>query len=267
MAAATPVTPRPASTLVLMRDPPQGGPPELLVMERSASADFAAGAYVFPGGGLEAPDQSPEAVRLSPGLVPALAGQTLGSATSDAEALGYYVAAIRETFEESGILLGRPGPGQAASTAAAVAQARAQMNQGALSFLDWMAREGWVLSTEQLVYFAHWVTPEAVPKRFDTRFFLAAAPQGMEAAHDAQEVVSHRWITAEAALEAWRQKRIHMIEPTVKNLEKLAEFPSTQAALQGLRGKPVTRIMPKLVVNAQGKRVIVFPWDPAYETA
>jgi len=270
-----PVTPRPAATLVLMRDSAGGAPPEVLMVERSSGADFAAGAYVFPGGVLEAADMAPGAAGLSPALAPRQAGQVLASATSDVEALGYFVAAIRETFEESGILLGRPAKridsgvatGSADRQRIALAEARAKMNQGEVSFLDWMASRHWVLSTEHLVYFAHWVTPEAAPKRFDTRFFLAPAPQGMESAHDEREVVAHRWITAAGALEAWAQQRIHMIEPTVKNLERLAEFTSTEAALQGLRGKPVDRIMPKFVINAQGKRVIVFPWDPEYETA
>jgi len=269
--APAPVIPRPASTLVLMRDSATGGPPEVLMVERSSGADFAAGAYVFPGGGLEPGDQVPAAAGLSPAVSASQAGQVLASATSDVEALGYFVAAIRETFEEIGILLAHPAgnvaDGSAAEERAALAQARDKMNHGALSFLDWVATRHWVLSTERLVYFAHWVTPEAAPKRFDTRFFLAPAPKGMEAAHDEQEVVAHRWVTAADALEAWRQKRIHMIEPTVKNLELLAEFPSTEAAVQSLRGKPVNRIMPKFVFNAQGKRVIVFPWDPEYETA
>jgi len=268
---ATPVTPRPASTLVLMRDSTTGGQPEVLMVERSSGADFAAGAYVFPGGGLEPADMTPTALELSPALAAGQAGQALASATSDLEALGYFVAAIRETFEEVGILLAQPAGGAARGIAAeqraALAEARAKMNRGELSFLDWMATRQWVLSTERLVYFAHWVTPEVAPKRFDTRFFLAPAPKGMEAAHNAQEVVSHRWVTAAGALEAWRQQRIFMIEPTVKNLELLAAFPSTEAALHGLRGKPVPRIMPKMVFDAQGKRVIVFPWDPEYETA
>jgi 8-oxo-dGTP pyrophosphatase MutT (NUDIX family) len=266
VAGFQPVTPRAASTLVLMRDGAQGAP-EVLMVERSGDANFAAGAYVFPGGQLDAADSAPLAVQLSPGLSPTQAARVLVGATSDAEALGSHVAAIRETFEESGILLARPGAGAANLGAAALAAARAEMNRGGLGFLDALASWHWVLSTERLVYFAHWVTPEAVPKRFDTRFFLAAAPDGMQAAHDAQEVVSHRWITPAEALEAAASKRIHMIEPTVKNLELLADFGSTDAALNGLSGKPVTRIMPKLVMNPQGKRVIVFPWQPEYETA
>lgn len=261
-----PVTPRAASTLVLMRDGAKGAP-EVLMVERSAEANFAPSAYVFPGGQLETADSTPLAAQLSPGLSAAQAAKVLQGANTDAEALGYHVAAIRETFEESGILLAHPGAGGAPMSADALAKARTEMNQGGLAFLDALAAWHWVLSTERLVYFAHWVTPEAVPKRFDTRFFLAAAPAGMQAAHDAQEVVSTRWITAADALDAAAAKRIHMIEPTVKNLERLAAFGSTQAALDGFSGQPVPRILPKLVVNPQGKRVIVFPWQPEYETA
>lgn len=271
MAAQTPVTPRPAATLVLMRDGAAGHAPQVLMVERHAAADFAPSAFVFPGGALEDADRGAAASRLSPGLTAAQAGLALGDAAGDADALGYYVAALRETFEESGILLAReagapPGP-VAAQFQVPLAQARERINRGELGFLDWVAAQGWVLSTERLVYFAHWVTPEAVPKRFDTRFFLAPAPPGAEALHDTREVVAHRWLTAAEALEAHGAGRIHMIEPTVKNLERIAAYPSIGAALQDLRGRPVPRIMPKLVMNAEGRRVIVFPWDPDYETA
>jgi 8-oxo-dGTP pyrophosphatase MutT (NUDIX family) len=257
--------------LVLMRDSPGGAPPQVLMVERSAGADFAAGAYVFPGGAVEPGDATPCALRLSPALSPAQAREVMDDAGSDLEALSYFVAAIRETFEESGILLARPAgaqmPAPAEHQRAPLAEARARMNRGQLAFLDWLQAWGWVLSTERLVYFAHWVTPEASPKRFDTRFFLAPAPEGMEAAHDAKEVVSHRWITPAEALRAAKEGRIHMIEPTVVNLERLAAYPSTGAALAALRGRPVTRVMPKMVPGAAGRPVIIFPWDPDYENA
>ncbi len=269
MAAQTPVTPRPAATLVLMRDGAAGSAPQVLMVERNADANFAAGAFVFPGGVLEEVDRSADAARLSPGLTAGQAGLALGDAPGDTDALGYFVAALRETFEESGILLASGTADALAPEASrvAAAQARERINRGELGFLDWVASQGWVLCTERLVYFAHWVTPEAVPKRFDTRFFLAPAPAGAEALHDTREVVAHRWLTAGEALEAHLAGGIHMIEPTVKNLERLAAYASTRAALEDLRGRTVPRIMPKLVMNAEGRRVIIFPWDPDYETA
>lgn len=266
-----PLPARPAATLVLMRDGGGGTPPQVLMVERSTGVDFAAGAYVFPGGGLEPGDATPAACRLSPELSPGQARRVVNGAESDLEALAYFVAAIRETFEESGILLAHPAGGEGAVPAgnqrALLAQARTRMNRGELAFLDWLTEQGWVLATERLVYFAHWVTPEAAPKRFDTRFFLAPAPEGMEAAHDAKEVVSHRWITPAEALEAAARGHIHMIEPTVVNLERLAAYPSTSAALAALRGQPVTRVMPKMVSGADGRPSIILPWDPEYETA
>jgi 8-oxo-dGTP pyrophosphatase MutT (NUDIX family) len=272
MAAKTPpAAPRPAATLVLMRDGAAGRAPQVLMVERHAAADFAAGAYVFPGGGVEESDAGGAVERLSPALAPAQAGAALSDLPSGLEALGYYVAAIRETFEESGILLARPadrasGPGDAGNRER-MAVARERINRGDLAFLEWIASQGWVLSTERLVYFAHWVTPEAAPKRFDTRFFLAPAPPGMDAAHDTREVVSHRWLTAAEALEGAAAGRIFMIEPTVVNLERLAAYGTSEAALQDLRGQAVPRIMPKMIFDAQGRRVIILPWDPEYETA
>jgi 8-oxo-dGTP pyrophosphatase MutT (NUDIX family) len=254
-----------------MRDGAAARPPEVLMVERHAAADFAAGAYVFPGGVVEDSDSGAAAERLSPGLSPSQAGEALSDLPSGAAALGHFVAAIRETFEESGILLARPAEGAAGPVAAGnpqgMARARERINRGALVFLEWIGSERWVLTTERLVYFAHWVTPESAPKRFDTRFFLAPAPPGMEALHDRQEVVSHRWLTAAEALDGAASGRMVMIEPTVKNLERLAEYATTEAALHGLRGQAVPRIMPKMFFDAQGRRVIVFPWDPEYETA
>jgi 8-oxo-dGTP pyrophosphatase MutT (NUDIX family) len=207
---------------------------------------------------------------LSPGLSPGQAAAALPDAESPALALGAHVAAIRETFEEAGILLaegrdGRPwlpAPGDAEG----LAQVRADIGAGRLRFLEWLAARGLRLASAQLLYFAHWVTPEALPKRFDTRFFLAQAPAAAAALHDTREVVSHAWLTPAEALAGAAEGRLRMIEPTAKTLERLVAGESTADIARSLRGRPVPRIMPKLIVDESGRRTLVFPWDPRYET-
>jgi 8-oxo-dGTP pyrophosphatase MutT (NUDIX family) len=264
------VEPRLAATLVLTRDCQGGGPPEVLLVERSAASDFVPGAYVFPGGGVDPEDGSAPAIQLSPHLGPEAARARLSDAPSALAALGCYVAALRETFEEAGLLLARladGGPWRPTPEAmAALEGARAGLREGKLSFAQWVADSGLVLATEELIYFARWITPESVPKRFDTRFFVAPAPLGMGAAHDRREIVAHRWLTPAEALAEHAAGRIRMVEPTVKNLERLREFSSSAELRAGLRSAPVPCILPKLSVGAQGLRRFIYPWDPQYES-
>ncbi len=233
-------------------------------MQRASAGDYA-GLYVFPGGGIESCDVGADAARLSPRLSPMQAQLRLGNAESAARALGYYVAVLRETFEEAGILLARAPDGGAPGLAEATLSAgRREVGAGRIGFLAWVEREGLTLATEHLIYFAHWITPEAVPKRFDTRFFLAEAPQGMLAIADQTEVVGHCWVTPEQAIAAHAAGRMPMIAPTLRNLEVLRGFPSPEAARAGLEGRPVRTVMPRLTVGPDGRSILLYPWDPAY---
>lgn len=264
---APPVTPKPAATAVLMRDRPGGGPEVLLVQRHGASA-FGPGAYVFPGGVLEAADQGPAAERLSPGITAAQAAARMPDAQSPAEALGFHVAALRETFEESLVLLAEPALDIAAAALPdrpALEEARARMLAGELGFLDWLADEELVLVTRQMVYFAHWVTPEGLPLRFAARFFLIAVPEAVEVVPDGEEVLGHRWLAPAEAIEMKRQGAIHLMDPTVRNLELLGTFASTADALAALGRRTVPTIRPQLRMNADGSRTLIYPWDDAYQ--
>src|SRR5215472_11930509 len=156
-----PVTPVPAATLLLVRDGPEGI--EVLLTTRHAAAGFAAGAAVFPGGKLDADDHA--------------------SASADRAGDPFRIAAIRETFEESGILLARRGLGDAMLSGAALAELVAR-DPSPPDFAAFIERGALTLATDQLVPFAHWITPVDQPKRYDTRFFLAPAPPGQMAQHD-----------------------------------------------------------------------------------
>jgi 8-oxo-dGTP pyrophosphatase MutT (NUDIX family) len=262
----TPVVARPAATVVIVRSrDSRSGAMEVLMLERSSRADFVPGMFVFPGGGVELEDLTPEAQRLAPGLPPAEAYRRVPDAGTPALALGNFIAAIRETFEEAEVLLGRTASGAPAHPNPSELEAgRTACRAGARGFGDWVAAQGWTLAAEDLIYFAHWITPKAVPKRFDTRFFLAEAPPGAQVRTDQAEIVGHRWATPEEAVAAHSAGRMPMIEPTLHNLLLLKEFASPTQARHALVHRPVRMVMPQLAVLPDGRRKVVLPWDPAY---
>jgi 8-oxo-dGTP pyrophosphatase MutT (NUDIX family) len=197
-----PVVPAPAATLVLLRDRPAGGF-EVLLMQRHHASKFAAGDFVFPGGKLESDDNPEDAVRWCTGLDLAGAARTLGLQQAPATALAYWVGAIRETFEEAGVLLATAdGGGPARLSASRVAEYRRAIHADNRAFWSMIKGEKLRLATDRLVYFAHWVTPEGLPLRFDTRFFAAPMPEGQEALGDDHEMISLRWLAPREALDA-----------------------------------------------------------------
>jgi len=260
---------KPAATVVLMRDRAQGsGGPEVLLVERHGASSFGAGAYVFPGGMVEPQDCSAAALRLSSGLTPEQAAASLNDLDDPAEAIGYYVAAIRETFEEALVLLAE-GPEGAAPLPPReeLSRTRDRLIANELDFTAWVAGAGLRLATHRLVYFAHWITPEAVPQRFSARFFLIQAPREVDVVTDGQEVLRHRWLQPAEAIALRRQGDIHLMDPTVRNLELLGAFASTEEALRELNRRAVTAILPKLTFNPDGSRKLTYPWDADYEHA
>jgi 8-oxo-dGTP pyrophosphatase MutT (NUDIX family) len=262
-------TPRDAATLVLMRDIPGiGTKPEVLLLKRHAHEAFAAGAYVFPGGMLEADDTIPAALALSRGVSLAAAAARLADATPASQALGLWIAALRETFEETGILLacyadGRFWEASPAERVQLAAQRRA-MQQGVTSFVNMMHDVERYLATELLVYFAHWITPEIRPLRFSTRFFLAQAPDRFTALPDAVEVVEQIWLTPEEALQRHAKGEMEMMTVTVKILQTLSCFPSAAAAIEQLRDQPVATVLPKAMRQADGSTRLLYPGDEGY---
>lgn len=232
---AQPATPLPASTVVLAR-PTQSGGFEIFMNRRPDHMDTYAGMYVFPGGRVEQGDYSQYILRRMRGVSPNDAQQALGSGGEAELCLGYWVAAVRELFEEAGIHFFLDRSGAPIATARGglsgiLAEKRRALQQGELDFGQFLTAESLHCDLGQLSYFFHRVTPEHYPTRFDTRFYLAALPPEQEPLHASEEVAASMWITPQEALASHERKQAPMMPPTLAVLRTLAE----QASWTGLR--------------------------------
>src|SRR3981081_1263411 len=253
------VAPRPASTILLLRDSAAAkGEIEVFMMVRHYEIDFSSGALVFPGGSVDKSDQD---IIASPELY-------CGGERLDTASLSFRIAAIRETFEESGILLARPRESKAlvdARRASAIeADHRAALCEGKTTFLNVLTDNGMVLALDELVPYAHWITPEGLPKRFDTWFFLAAAPPEQVGAHDGKESTDSIWVSPREALEGGESGRFKLPFPTTRNLIRLGKQPGVKAALDDSRGKPVVSVMP-VMTKLNGGRQLRIPREAGYD--
>jgi 8-oxo-dGTP pyrophosphatase MutT (NUDIX family) len=247
---------RPASTILLLREG-DADAIEVFMMVRHYQIEFASGALVFPGGSVDASDQD------IIGRSELHAGSGLDAAT-----LNFRIAAIRETFEESRILLARPRGSDdliPAARAAEIADAhRDALNEGTVSFAQILADNDLVLALDLLVPYAHWITPEGMKKRFDTWFFLAVAPPEQLGMHDGKESTDSIWLSPREALEGGDSGRFTLPFPTTRNLIKLGKQPSVAAALADARGSNVVTVMP--VVTRDGdKRSLRIPLEAGYD--
>lgn len=262
-----PVTPSPAATLVLIRDRPSGGI-ECLLMQRHQKSKFAAGAFVFPGGKIEVDDNPDDAAVWCRGLDMATAARRLSLENAPRTALGYWIGAIRETFEEAGLLLAIDAEGRDVQiTAPRFDEYRRACQSDNRAFWTMLQKEGLRLATDRLVYFAHWITPEDQPMRFDTRFFAAPAPAGQEPSGDEYEMTDLRWLAPAEAVAASKRGEIMLRNPTVKNLLRFDGARSVSEALDQVRDRPVPTILPRIVVEADGTRRALLPGDRGYDEA
>src|SRR5260221_5513831 len=253
------VTPRPASTILLLRDS-ASTEIEVFMMVRHYEIDFNSGALVFPGGSV---DKGDNAIIVRSELY-------AGGEGLDASALSFRIAAIRETFEESGILLARPQGSKAlvdAKRASEIeAASRAALCEAKTTFLKVLTDNGLLLALDELVPYAHWITPEGMPKRFDTWFFLAAAPPEQVGAHDGKESTDSIWVSPREALAGGESGRFKLPFPTTRNLIRLGKQNGVKAALDDSRGKPIVSVMPvKTKVN--GGRQLRIPLESGYDGA
>ena len=259
----TPAVPSPAATLVLLRDRPERGV-ECLLMRRHLESKFAAGDFVFPGGKIDPGDNPEDADRRCRGLDAATAARRLGLDAAPRTALGYWIGAIRETFEEAGLLLAVDERGRDVDvTAPRFADYRKGCHRDNAAFWAMLAAERLTLATDRLVYFAHWITPEEQPLRFDTRFFAAPAPPGQEATGDDFEMTDLKWLTPQEALAAHQRGEISLRNPTVRNLLLFDGARDTAHALDRLRDRVVTTIRPRIVMDGDQRRILM-PGDPGY---
>lgn len=253
-------TPRLAATLVLTRDGPDGL--ELLLLRRADKGDHNSGAWVFPGGLVDAADRQAHAVCADLDDTTASRGLSLPGAGLD-----LYVAALRECFEEAGVLFatqadGRPVDLQGDS-GERLLQQRAALHRGETDLATVCADFGLQLRPGQLHYIAHWLTPLGRAKRFDTRFFVAVLPAGQASAHDTVETVEQVWLTPAQALAPDHARRL--MTPTRAIIENLAAFTDTQA-MRAWAGRPrqVERVLPRLATRAEGPCPIL-PGHPAWD--
>jgi len=259
----SPVTPVPAATLVLLRDRSRGAY-EVLLIRRHRASKFAAGDFVFPGGMIEPGDGADDAAARCRGVDASHAARALDLPAAPQAALAHWVGVIRETFEEVGILLAAAADGGPARIdGRRLADYRRACQADHRAFGDMLRAERLVLATDGLVYFAHWITPEIQPLRFDTRFFAAAMPAAQEAVADEQEITEVRWLAPREALDAHAGGELPLRNPTVKNLELFDGAPSTAAALERMRGRQVRTILPRVIMEGDERRVLL-PGDPGY---
>jgi 8-oxo-dGTP pyrophosphatase MutT (NUDIX family) len=246
-----PATPRDAATVMLLRPAGAGGGAEVLMLRRVAAMKFAPGAYVFPGGSVDPADFGPAVGWHGPD--PAEFGARLGASAEMARAL--VCAAVRETFEEAGVLLaGAPDGGPLADPSGPSWEAdRAALVAGAVTLAELLARRGLVLRADLLVPWARWITPEGEPRRFDARFFAAAVPAGQLATGHAAESDDIAWLRPADAIEAARAGTMSMLPPTATVLHDFDEAGAAAVgdAVDAILARPpvIEPVMPRLALE------------------
>jgi 8-oxo-dGTP pyrophosphatase MutT (NUDIX family) len=258
---AQPAEPRHAATVILIRDGDAG--PDVYLLRRKASLEFAAGAFVFPGGSVDPRDQD----IADAGWVGPLPAHWAGVLSCDEPLARELVcAAVRETFEESGVMLaGDDAVAVVSDTSSDDWEAdRVALLDRSLSLAELLRRRDLVLRADLLRPWAHWLTPEVEPRRFDTRFFVAALPAGQRTRDVGGEADRVVWMRPADALAGAERGEMVLMPPTVAALTDLAAHPSVAAILAAAAARDVVRILPKLVVDDNDKLRFLLPHDPDY---
>jgi len=247
--------PRPAATVVLLRDAPGGL--EVFLMKRHGLSDVLGGAYVFPGGKVDAADAELDMAAHLDQPLQALHAGLHETDISDSTAAALYVAALREAFEESGVLFAQ---GHAAPAPAALAAALLRGGQGFNAMLAQLALR---LQTRSILPWSRWITPtrpSVMNKRFDTRFFVAAVPSGQVARHDDFETTESIWLSPRAALQQYWAGQIELAPPQIMSLAHLARHAAVDSVLAAARARRPPVIQPESFDDDSG-RVICYPGD------
>lgn len=261
-------TPRDAATVILLRDRTEG-PYELFLMRRHRNQAFMGGAHVFPGGGLDESDADPGLAAYLGGFCAADARRLLQEPDlPEATALGLFLTAIRETFEEAGVLLARGSSGEPVDladpgAAERFAFYRLELHARRFTLTDLARREGILYAADLLIPYSHWITPKTEPRRFDTRFFLARLPEGQAAVHDRMELTESCWMTTGSALADHEAGRIALMPPTLKTIEELHAFSRVEPLIAAVRSQRIDTILPEAFWTADSFGIRL-PHDSEY---
>ena len=239
---------RQAATVILLRDGARGL--EVFMVVRHHKIDFASGALVFPGGKVDAADRDP-----------AWADLVQADDRDPVPAAEFRIAAVRETFEEAGMLIAcKPGSGDLIDRGLALALAdahRGDVHAGRTPFAKVVRDAGIVLAADRMIHFAHWITPVHMPKRFDTHFFLVSAPMDQLGAHDGHESVDSVWIMPQQALDEADNGERTLVTPTRLNLQKLAGYRTVAAAVTAAQAEPVVTVLPQVNFDDRGRTLTI----------
>jgi 8-oxo-dGTP pyrophosphatase MutT (NUDIX family) len=247
---------RPAATVMIVDDRPEL---QVLMIERNARMVFAGGMWVFPGGAVD-PGEADDFEHYCTGLDDHHASERLDLAEGG---LAYWVAAIRENFEEAGLLLGRTRD-DSAIDAKAFSHARSDLHDGRCTFLDIVKQYDLVLDTSAVHYVSRWITPLGSPRRFDARFFVSTPPDNQDVVHDENETVGWDWISPHEALARFERKEMVMMTPTVRMLRSLALFESAEEVMTAAAANlPDERA--RVRYDPDGNYTIVLPGDRGYD--
>jgi len=249
------VIPRDAATVILLREPKtdRGRGFEVLMARRSSKSSFVPSSYVFPGGRVDEEDCRSGMIDFCNDSDIERVRETSDEMLHPEKKLGIWIAAIRETFEEMGLLFASRESDSLIKfqdtdeCAQRFAEYRKHIAEGRLRFAEMLHKEGLTLTLHRLFYFSRWITPELSPKRYDTRFFIAEAPDCQEALHDGHELTTHIWTTPGEALAHYRGNKFHMVVPTIVTLEELSRFDCITNVIESTRGKKIKSVMTRLV--------------------
>ena len=260
--------PKKASTLILLREV---GPSrmEVFLLKRHEKSSFMGGNYVYPGGRIDPNDHNLDICPYTRGISPEEAQRALGGALSPEESLACWMSGVRELFEEAGVFLAYNRRGDLLALKHPeeknrFSDYRESVQKGSITLCQLAQKEQILIALDQLHYYAHWITPEARPQRFDTYFFIARHPEGQEATPDQKETTAGIWVTPREALKENLTGEVILSPPTLKTLEDLSRYKTVDEVLNSLKNREIRPTLPVLT-KVSGEPVLIFPWDPEYE--
>jgi 8-oxo-dGTP pyrophosphatase MutT (NUDIX family) len=250
--------PRNSSTVIVLKEVTREEF-EVFLLKRHEKSAFMGSNFVYPGGVVDKQDSDPEILSFCKGIP---------SNKSQEELIPFMIAGIRELFEESGLLLAYDINGlrlsiQDKATDDRIHQYRDLLNKKKITLKEIVEKEGLFLALDQLNHYAHWITPEARPMRFNTHFFVTLYPEGQKASADEKETTEGTWMTPIKALEENLSNALVLSPPTLKTLEDLSRFSSIEEVVSYSKTSDKTPVIP-ILLTISNDFVLIFPWDPEY---